>query len=1025
MDTDSESTSPQAKRSSLGSEAQRGSDVLWRALFESSLDGILLADSAGIIFAANSAAGRLLGRSEQEIIDAGFAGISGTSDPRLFETIRESSRSEALQEEFVLRRKDGVEIPVEISSVVLTDENGNAVTSVTFRDATARRDAEQALRRSEAMLARAQEVANLGSWELDFASGEAFWSDHRYRMFGVQPGEFCPTLEGFLALVHPEDRARVKTHVQKAVMGEPYRIEYRVILPDASVRHIYAQSDIYFDADGRPVRLVGASLDITERKQAEEALRKSEEQLRRIIESTREGVWLIDRDAVTIYVNPQMAKMLGYLPEEMLGSAIYDYIFEEDRSTCQQIFAQLKQNGGQQIEFRYRRKDNSAIWALVNTNAIYDRTGQIETFLGMFTDITERKCLEEQLRQRSETLQQLMDVAPVALLVAHDPECHEITGNWAGNAMFEGEEGANLSLTPKSGAVGNWRFWRDGAEILAKDLPLQVAATGGIEVRDWEAEAIMPSGTRKFIWGHARPLRDAEARVRGAVAAYQDITTSKQRTEATLRESEERFRNTADTAPVMMWYGDPQKRVIFFNKQVTAFTGLPLEQMIGDGWVQVIHPDDLEAARTAYYEGVDKRASYQVEYRARRADGEYRHMLGTTSPRYVADVYAGQVGTIIDITDVKRRQDEDLARQKLESLGTLANGIAHDFNNLLGGILSQAELASAELAEGTSPETEIGNIRAVAMRGAEIVRQLMVYAGQETDTLELVDVSRLVDETIELLRLLVSKRATIRPQFGTEVPAVLANPAMLRRILINLVTNASEALGEQDGVIRLSTARVTVEPDSSACAGGLPAGDYLQLQVSDTGCGMTPEMQAKILDPFFTTKSPGRGLGLSVAHGIVKRLSGEITIRSQLNHGTTVEIMLPGAEKSLAPDRSNRGMARGTVLMVEDEEVMRIAASRMLQKHGFTVLEATDGSVALEMLRSHTKDITAMLLDVTLPGLASREVLREARLIRPDLRVILTSAYGEKKVAAMFADLGSLPFLRKPYHQADILKLLD
>ena len=929
----------------------------------------------------------------------------------------------------MLRRKDGVEIPVEISSVVLTDENGNAVTSVAFRDTTAHRDAEQALRRSEAMLARVQEVANLGSWELDFASGEAFWSEHRYRMFGVQPGEFRPTFEGFLALVHPEDRARVKTQVEKAVKGEPYRIEYRVILPDSSIRHIHAQSDVYFDADGMPVRLVGTSLDITERRRVEEALRESEEQLRRIIESTREGVWLIDRDAVTVYVNPQMAKMLGYSPEEMLGSAIYNYIFEEDQPICQQIFGELRQTGGQQIEFRYRRKDGSAIWALVNTNAVYDREGQTASFLGMFADITERKRLEEQLRQRSETLRKLMDVAPVALLLAHDPECHEITGNPAGNAMFEAEEGANLSLTPKGGTILDWRFFHDGVAILPSELPLQVAIASGIEVRDWEAEAIMPSGARKFIWGHARPLRDAAGRVRGAVAAYQDITASKQRTEATLRESEERFRNTADTAPVIMWYGDPQKRVIFFNRQVTAFTGLPVEQMIGHGWTQAIHPDDLEAARRAYYESVDKHASYQIEYRARRADGEYRHMLGTTSPRYIADVYAGQAGTIIDITELKHRQEEDLARQKLESLGTLAGGIAHDFNNLLGSILSQAELASAELAEGASPETEIGNIRTVAMRGAEIVRQLMVYAGQETDTLELVDVSRLVDETIELLKLLVSKRATIRPELGADVPAVRANPAMLRQILINLITNASEALGEQDGVIQVTTARVTVEP--SASVGGLPPGDYLQLQVSDTGCGMTPETQAKMLDPFFTTKSPGRGLGLPVVDGIVRRLGGEIIVRSQPNQGTSLQILLPEVGKSpaerldpFATAGKNRRRARATVLVVEDEEVMRTAVSKMLQKHGFTVLEATDGSAALEMLRMHADDTTVMLLDVTLPGVASQEVLREARLIRPDLRVILTSAYGEKKVAAMFEGLGTLPFLRKPYHQADILKLL-
>ena len=184
--------------------------------------------------------------------------------------------------------------------------------------------------------------------------------------------------------------------------------------------------------------------------------------------------------------------------------------------------------------------------------------------------------------------------------------------------------------------------------------------------------------------------------------------------------------------------------------------------------------------RAVYFGGVERRASYQIEYRARRADGEYRHMLSTASPRYIGSVYAGHVGTVLDITDLKRRQEEHLARQKLESLGTLAGGIAHDFNNLLGGILSQTELALAELAEGASPEAEMKNIHAVALRGAEIVRQLMVYAGQETDTLELVDVSRLVEETVELLKVVVSKhaepstRAWYRCARGTRQPGRVA-----------------------------------------------------------------------------------------------------------------------------------------------------------------------------------------------------------------------------------------------------------
>ncbi len=1030
METDLGSASPPPATDPQSTGTRRGSDTRWRSLFEASLDGILLADSAGAIYAANPAACRLLGRPEQEIIAAGLAGISGASDPRLFDAIREGARTGTFRGQAVLRRHDGVEIPVELS-VFLTDENGVAAGTVVFRDTPAYGQAEAALRKSEAMLARAQQVANLGSWEWDIASGEVFWSEQHYRILGLRPGEFRPTYHGFLALVHPEDRARVETAVKKALEGEPYRIQFRVPLPDSSVRHVYAQSDVDFDAAGTPVRMVGTVLDITERKRTEEALLASEEMHRLMIETTSEGVWLIDRHAVITYVNPQMGRMLGYAPEEMLGRPAWDFIFEEDRPAIERTFSEmLETKSGLQTERRYRCKDGSSIRTLVSSNPLYDREGRLTGFLGMLTDITGRKRMEEQLREQAETLQKLMDVAPVALLVAHDPECHEVTGNRAGNVLFQAEAGANLSLTPEGGVFPDWRFFRDGVAIPPEQLPVQVAAAGGIEVKDWEAEAFMPDGSRKFIWGQASPLRDAGGRVRGAVAAYQDITASRQRTEDAIRESEERFRLAADTAPVIMWVSDLQQGTKFFNRQVTVFTGLTLDQLRQD-WSQVIHPDDREAIRTVHREAVEQRADYQLEYRARRADGEYRHMLSTACPRYIGDAYAGHVGTIIDVTDLKRRQEEDLARQKLESLGTLAGGIAHDFNNLLGSILSQAELASAEVAEGGSAETEFANIRAVATRGAEIVRQLMVFAGQETDTLQLVNVSRLIEGTSELLKVVVSRHADLQIRLGPDVPAIRANPATLRQVLINLVSNASDAVGDQDGVIRVATARVTVKPDSSNAPSGLPPGDYLQLEVSDTGCGMTPEIQAKIFEPFYSTKSQGRGLGLPVVHGIVRRLGGEITVRSQPRQGTTFQILLPGAGQAPAESRDSPAAAgenpqpvHGTVLVVEDEEVLRLAVSRMLRKHGLSVLEAADGSAALEMLRSHADDLTVVLLDVTLPGVASTEVLREARLLRPDLRVVLTSAYGEGKVAAMFAGLGRQPFLRKPYRQADLLKIL-
>jgi signal transduction histidine kinase len=253
---------------------------------------------------------------------------------------------------------------------------------------------------------------------------------------------------------------------------------------------------------------------------------------------------------------------------------------------------------------------------------------------------------------------------------------------------------------------------------------------------------------------------------------------------------------------------------------------------------------------------------------------------------------------IEDVTEVKRNQEESFARQKLETVGTLANGIAHDFNNILGAVLAQAEMAMAELPPGSAPEAEeaeLKTIRNVAIRGSEIVRQLMVYAGKESEALGLVDVTQIVKEMLELLKVSVSNRATLKTDLGQDLSAVRANAPQLRQIVMNLVTNASEAIGDRDGVIRVTT-RCVANVEAKTITKALAECDYVLLEVSDTGCGMSLGTRMRIFDPFFTTKSEGRGLGMAVVHGIVRGLRGEIHVASEPRKGTTFQVLLPCAE---------------------------------------------------------------------------------------------------------------------------------
>ena len=382
-----------------------------------------------------------------------------------------------------------------------------------------------------------------------------------------------------------------------------------------------------------------------------------------------------------------------------------------------------------------------------------------------------------------------------------------------------------------------------------------------------------------------------------------------------------------------------------------------------------------------------------------------------------------------DITERKRAQEESFARQKLESLGTLASGIAHDFNNLLGGTLAQAELALEEYQAGSSPVEELKRIRDGAIRGSEIVRQLMIYAGKESEAVGLVDVSRVARGMVELLKVSISKHAALVTDFGQDLPAVRGSTGEIQQIVMNLVTNASEALEERDGVIRVTTRRVNVDR-AEAISKGIAEGEYVELEVTDTGRGMSLETQARVFDPFFTTKSQGHGLGLGVVRGIVRGLGGALHLSSELGKGTTFQIFLrsTGIVTSASGPLPSAGESSppsvATILVVEDDDSLRVALAQILRRRGFETLDAANGSDAINLLRANSLQIDLMLLDMTIPGPSSHDVAAVAAEARPGLKLVLTSAYDEKLVRSTVGATQTCSFVRKPFQIEELVHTL-
>ena len=558
-------------------------------------------------------------------------------------------------------------------------------------------------------------------------------------------------------------------------------------------------------------------------------------------------------------------------------------------------------------------------------------------------------------------------------------------------------------------------------EMLLAVLPRPKAAY------DFEMEHEFPNIGHRVLVLNARQLEGRQQILLG----IDDVTERKEQIDAALHESEERFTYMADSAPVMIWLAGRDKGCTFFNKGWLDFTGRTMEQELGNGWAENVHSHDLDRCWEIYSSSFEARRSFQMEYRLRRADGEYRWLLDNGVPRFERDdTFVGYIGSCIDITDLKRSHEKTLSQQKLESVGTMAGGVAHDFNNLLGAILAHSELGLAELASGSRPDGELQNIRAASIRGAEIVRQLMIYAGEESEVSELIDVSKILEEMLDLLKVSVSKHVRLETSLAKSLPPVRANPGQLQQLAINLITNASEAIGDRDGAILITTERIVVDANSHfARSEDLAEGDYLQLEVSDTGCGMTLEAQSRVFDPFFTTKLAGHGLGLAVVQGVVRSLGGMIHLVSAPGKGTTFQILLPcvtpqteaaRGPASRAEEKLQTGEAR--LLVVEDELALRQAVSKMLRKKGFSVIEASDGSAALELIRAQDP-IDVLILDITLPGASSREVLEEAKRLRPNMRAIVTSAHSREVAVTSLADRIDY-FIRKPFRSTDLIDMI-
>jgi signal transduction histidine kinase len=513
-----------------------------------------------------------------------------------------------------------------------------------------------------------------------------------------------------------------------------------------------------------------------------------------------------------------------------------------------------------------------------------------------------------------------------------------------------------------------------------------------------------------------RVLRETQDEVGLLVDAFNQMLDQ-------LGERQARLEEAQHLAHLGNWVRDPQVGRAGWSDETFRIFGLePSTEMPAyDQIRQLIHPEDLARLEAAHAKSLQDGSQFDLEIRLLRP-GAPQAWIQVLGARFTDSESQRAVlrGTILDITERKHAESALLQGQKLESLGILAGGIAHDFNNLLMAVQGYLDLCRLELPEGSRPAESLQKAGRVLVRAADLTRQMLAYSGKAQFLSRPLDIGHLVREMAHLLSVSISKKIELCLEIADELPAVVGDPAQLQQVVMNLVINASDAIQDQDGTIRV--AAQVQQLDAEELAAGFPGpsmapGRFVALTVQDNGQGMAAHTLSRIFDPFFTTKFHGRGLGLAALLGIVKAHKGGVQVQSQPGQGTTFNVLLPASSEPAKVAATETGgehyRGSGLVLLVEDEPDIRASTTAFLRRIGFEVVQAADGRAGVQQVREHLAQVRMVLLDYTMPHMDGAECFRQIQLLAPDLPVLMTSGFGEG-VSTHALD-GLAGFIQKPY----------
>jgi PAS domain S-box-containing protein len=640
--------------------------------------------------------------------------------------------------------------------------------------------------------------------------------------------------------------------------------------------------------------------------------------------------------------------------------------------------------------------------------------GVLEFVSGQIAMAITRARADEALRQSDHLLTQSQRVARLGSYVLDVP-----SGAWRSSPILDEIFGIDAAFRRD---VAGWAslIHADDRSGMVEYFTREV-----LERRqrfDREYRVVRPrDGAVRWVHGLGDLECDAEGRVLRMVGTIQDVTERK-RTEAALLESEERFRSFVETTTDWVWSIAADGTHTYSNPAVTRILGYQPDEMVGRMALAFLHPDDRAGVASMLARCAAERRGWQnlpVRWRAR--DGSYRLLESSAVPMFRPDgTVLGFRGVDRDISERRRLEEQLQHAQKMESVGRLAGGVAHDFNNILTVILSHTALLKDGLAPDDASQQDLDEIQRAAARAVGLTRQLLAFARRQLIEPRLLDLNALIRNLQQMVNRLIGEDIELVTALAPQPLVVRADPSQMEQLLVNLAVNSRDAM-PGGGTLTIATSTVHVAAERAAQTPGLVAGDCVRLVVTDTGHGMSADTRDHAFEPFYTTKEIGKGtgLGLATCYAIVKQSGGYITLESEQDAGTSVEILLPlvaaepDAVGPAAPFESPRGTE--TILLVEDEPTLRRLGARALRQFGYRVLEAANGEDALAVAAGHAGAIDLVVTDVVMPKMGGRELADRLREARPDTRVLFTSGYTGDAVVRHGVSDGAVPFLPKPF----------